>query len=252
MDIDIQAIPGIMTRNHDPRFNVDHLLGRTREGLEQRIGDLGWRGRRVLVIDFSHQQWTLPGAGCLRRQSAYRCLEDRLDLYRGLPDESYDGIVLNLLPSWGDFSRLLEHARERLNEDGLFAFSAFGPDTLNEVARAWAGADDLPHVHPFVDMHHLGDAMLRSGLVRPVVDTEWVSIDYPDYDTLVRDLRCSGFANIHSFRRKSLTGKRRYMRFRDNLEALLATDGLSVTFEFVHGLGFARNRESIRVQPPAL
>lgn len=131
-------------------------------------------------------------------------------------------------------------------------FSSFGPDTMNEVTRAWALVDDYQHVHRFVDMHDLGDAMLRSGLACPVVDTEWMNFLYPDYQTLARDLRAGGFSNIHHDRRKSLTGKALFARFMENFRRCVSENGGTISFEYIYGLGFIQDRSSVKVQPPQL
>ena len=39
-----------------------------------------------------------------------------------------------------------------------------------ELRDAWAQADDGTHVHPFTDMHDIGDGLIRAGLVEPVLD----------------------------------------------------------------------------------
>ena len=46
--------------------------------------------------------------------------------------------------------------------------------------RAWAAADGYTHVNRFIDMHDLGDAMLRAGLAEPVMDVERYTLTYPD------------------------------------------------------------------------
>lgn len=252
MDFDLQAGLRVMAREHDPRYNVDYLLTHARKGLQDRIGDARWQGGQALVVDFSDQNWVIDGATDIRRVSAYRCLSQVFDLFSDLANENYDLIVLNLLPSWGDLPQLAEQVHQRLNGQGLFAFSCFGPDTLVEVVKAWAVVDDHPHIHSFVDMHDQGDGMLQLGLSRPVVDTERVTINYPGYQALVRDLRASGFTNIHASRRKSLTGKHRYARFRETLQEWFGPYELSVTFEFIFGLGFMQGQQSIKVQPPQL
>lgn len=252
MNLDLAVVSKVMDRDHDPQYNIDYLLDRAQRGLVERIGDLGWSGGHALAVDFKAQTWLIEGAAKCSMQSAYRCLDQGLDLFGGLKDENYDLVVLNLLPAWGDYTLLLEQVRLRLFDEGLFAFCTFGPDTLSEVAGAWAEADNYPHIHSFIDMHHLGDAMLHSGLVRPIVDTEWLTIEFPDYQTLVRDLRSSGLTNINALRRKSLTGKQRYAKFDEHLRGIFGTQGLSITFELIFGLGFVQSRKSMRVQPPQL
>ena len=44
---------------------------------------------------------------------------------------------------------------------GLLMFSTFGPDTLKELRAAYEGTDRHVHVNRFIDMHDLGDMLLR-------------------------------------------------------------------------------------------
>ena len=250
-DLDHKVISRILDRGgSSPDFSIEVFLEPAREGLQSRINDSSWQGGQALVVDFADRQWNFSKVTKLSKQSAHDCLNHGLDLFHGLPEKSFDLIVLNLLPAWCDFQLLLDQASSRLNNEGLFVFSSFGPDTMNEIVRAWAPVDDYPHVHRFIDMHDLGDAMLRSGLARPIVDAEWMSFLYPDYQTLVRDLRAGGFSNIRHGRRKSLTGKASFARFMENFQECISKSGVAVGFEYIYGLGFLQDRSSIKVQPP--
>jgi len=250
-DLDHKVIPRILERRGSgPDFGIGMFLEHAREGLQSRISDSSWQGGQALVVDFAEQQWDLAGVTGLSRQSAHVCLNHDFDLFYGLPEQCLDLIVLNLLPAWCDFQFLLEQARSRLNSGGLFVFSSFGPDTLNEVVRAWAPVDGYQHVHRFIDMHDLGDVMLCSGLACPIVDTEWMNFIYPDYQTLARDFRAGGFSNVHQQRRKSLTGKNRHAQFMENFRECISNSGGAISFEYIYGLGFVQDRSSVKVQPP--
>ncbi|CAG0911939.1 unnamed protein product, partial [Cyprideis torosa] len=97
---------------------------------------------------------------------------------RALPvaDDSVDLLFSSLMLQWchpvdeyfGEFNRVLRPG-------GLLMFSTFGPDTLRELKSAWGEVDKAVHVHNFLDMHDLGDAMVRSGLADPVVDAERIT-----------------------------------------------------------------------------
>jgi malonyl-CoA O-methyltransferase len=66
-----------------------------------------------------------------------------------------------------------------LRPGGLLLFSTFGPDTLKELRAAWRAADGHTHVSRFIDMHDLGDALVRAGLGEPVMDMEHLTLTYP-------------------------------------------------------------------------
>ena len=86
----------------------------------------------------------------------------------------------------------------------LLMFSSFGPGTLQELAASWEVLDAHPHVHRFVDMHDVGDAMLASGFEQPVVDAEVIRMEYPGFRALLDDLRNIGANNADVGRRRGL------------------------------------------------
>src|SRR5690606_34941582 len=104
-----------------------------------------------------------------------------------LRDASVDLVFSNLMLQWlvtpdGAFAEY----RRVLRPGGTLLFTSFGPDTLMELRDAWAAADDGVHVNRFIDMHDIGDALLRLGFRDPVMDTERVTVTYPDTLALMR------------------------------------------------------------------
>ena len=80
-----------------------------------------------------------------------------------------------------------------LEPGGLFAFATLGPDSFQELqlARAALGQEVRP---VFADMHHLGDALVGSGMTDPVLDVDTLEVSYRDWPTLWRELIGSGSA----------------------------------------------------------
>jgi malonyl-CoA O-methyltransferase len=115
-------------------------------------------------------------------------------------------------------------------------FTTFGPDTLMELRYSWQRADELEHVHGFVDMHDIGDAVVRAGFADPVMDVEQLTLTYPTISDLLRDLRHTGAQNALCSRRRTLTGARRYQAMCENYEQLRNADGvLPAGFEVIYG-----------------
>ncbi|MCH1523135.1 MAG: hypothetical protein L7T80_09935, partial [Arenicellales bacterium] len=134
--------------------------------------------------------------------------------------------------------------------------STLGPDTLKELRAAWESVDDHPHVHPFADMHNLGDALLQARFLEPVVDVEMLSFTYRRLAGLIDDLRALGATNAMTHRRRTLTGKFRRQSFRDAYPLLENDQGrLRATFEVVYAVAWAadgsgRPPDGIRVDLP--
>ena len=122
-----------------------------------------------------------------------------------------------------------------MKDNGIFLFSSFGPDSLKELRNCWAGVDNYVHVNAFVDMHDIGDALIRNGLTSPVLNTEKIVLTYASSRQLMCDLKCIGAHNVNSGRRKTLTGKNRLQKVFENYETYRNNDMLPATFEVVYG-----------------
>lgn len=184
----------------------------------RRVG--GWR-RRPLCVAADAARLPLAGGSC-------------------------ELVFANLMLHWCGYpERVLSEFRRLLRPGGLLMFSTFGPDTLTELRHSWAAADDTPHVHPFIDMHDLGDMLLAARLADPVMDVEHFTLTYRELTGLTDDLRQGGAGNALCDRRRSLTGKRRYAAMRDVYRQRYRTaDGLlPATFEVVYGHAWAPSNE---------
>jgi malonyl-CoA O-methyltransferase len=118
--------------------------------------------------------------------------------------------------------------------DGLLMFSTLGPDTLRELREALPG-NAGERVHRFIDMHDLGDCLLRAGFAEPVMDMEVITLTYTALDDLLRDLCQAGASNASAMRPRSLSGKIGWQRARETYERLRKDGRLPATFEIVYG-----------------
>lgn len=165
----------------------------------------------------------------------------------GLAEDSAELILSNLLLPWCRPQEVFAEASRVLAPGGLFLFSTFGPDTLQELRRAWSAADDRIHVHAFYDMHDLGDLAVAQGLREPVMDVDRLTVTYRDANAMVADFRACGAVNVAAGRRRTLTGPRRWAAF----ERALSTgpgQRLGLTIELILGLawGGARGTRATR------
>lgn len=153
-----------------------------------------------------------------------------------LRDASVDLVFSNLMLQWcNDPDTVLRECRRVLRPGGLLTFATLGPDTLIELRRAWAAADGLVHVNRFIDMHDLGDALVRSGLAEPVMDVERITLTYADVGDLMRDLKTIGARNANAGRPKGLTGKGSIARMSAAYEEVRREGRLPATYEVVYG-----------------
>jgi malonyl-CoA O-methyltransferase len=155
-----------------------------------------------------------------------------------LRSASVDLLFSNLMLQWcADPDRVFGELARVLKPGGLLTFTTLGPDSLRELRSAWG--DDAIHVHRFIDMHDLGDALLRAGFAEPVMDTERLTITYKDVDSLLRELKGSGSANLAAGRPTGLRSRRRVEQARSRYRELARNDVLPVTLEVVYGHAWA-------------
>ena len=156
---------------------------------------------------------------------------ERLPLAHG----SVDFIFSNLALQWCRPEEVFAEAARVLPAGGLLMFSTLGPDTLKELRAAFGAADGAAHVHSFVDMHDLGDALVHAGFADPVMEMEVITLEYAAVDALARDLKAAGAHNALAHRVRGLTTPRRWKRMAERYEVERRGDALPATFEIVYG-----------------
>jgi malonyl-CoA O-methyltransferase len=156
------------------------------------------------------------------------------------PDASFDLVVANLVLAWCHPERFFGEISRVLTPSGVVLFSSLGPDTLEQVRRAWSRADRAIHVHGFFDMHDIADVAARSGLREPIVDVDRLTLTYGDSAQLHADLRSGGATNVAGGRRRGLTSRSQFAAYDAALARNLADQGgrLHVTCELIFGQAF--------------
>ncbi len=156
-----------------------------------------------------------------------------------LATECADVLFSNLCIQWClDLPALFAEWRRVLRVDALVTFTNFGPDTLMELRHAWAQVDQGAHVNRFLDMHDVGDALLRAGFKDPVLSTERYTLSYPDVRALLAELKAIGATNALNARRSGLGGKAAIEQMIQHYP--VDADGrVSATYEVVYAQAYA-------------
>ena len=219
----------------EPRVAVDLgcATGRGARALAER-----YPTARVVAVDSS--------AAMLRAARRQSAAVGAIDVVGGdaertpLRDGSAQLVLANLVLPWCRPQAVFAEAARVLDAGGLLLFATLGPDSLQEVRRAWAAVDRELHVHAAFDLHDLGDLALAAGVAEPVIDVDRIVLSYADLPRLVRDLRACGAANVAAGRRRTLTGPRRWRAFEQRLLDARRGTRLDVTVELVLGQGWGR------------
>ena len=207
-----------------------------------------YRTSQVVALDLADGM--LREAG--RRQTLLRRFRRVCAHAAALPlrDASVDLVFSNLMLQWcQDPDAVFRECHRILKPGGLLTFTTFGPDTLVELRRAWAAADGHTHVNRFIDMHDLGDALVRSGLAAPVMDVERITLTYADVRKLMGDLKAIGAHNANAGRPRGLTGKGALAHMTAAYEAFRRAGRLPATYEVVYGQAW-RAIDTLQSQRP--
>ncbi len=197
-----------------------------------------YRRAQIIALDIAEPM----AARSRRRRRWFRRLDAVCADASRLPmrSASVDLVFSNLMLQWlGQPDVVFREFLRVLKPGGRLLFTTFGPDTLRELREAWATVDDHVHVNRFIDMHDVGDALLRTGFRDPVMDAERMTVNYRDTMSLMRDLKAIGAHNVNSGRPRGLTGPQR-LRAMEAAYEPHRTDGvLPATWEVVYGYAVA-------------
>jgi malonyl-CoA O-methyltransferase len=154
-------------------------------------------------------------------------------------DGAVDLILSNLMLQWCDPDHAFAEFRRVLAPNGLLSFTSLGPDTLRELRSAWKAADSHTHVNQFIDMHDVGDALVRAGFASPVLDVERYTLTYLDVRRVAADLKATGARNSTMGRPRGLTGRRKLEALEVAYETFRRDGRLPATYEVVYGHAWA-------------
>lgn len=152
----------------------------------------------------------LPGHG-----ARVVCDEEWLPFGPGTFDAAFSVLGLH----WAnDLPGALIQLRQALKLDGLFLAILPGARTLQELRQCLADAElemeggISPRVSPFVEVRDAGGLLQRAGFALPVIDSDLLTVTYPNALRLMQELRAMGEANSLSSRRKSFSRRSTLLR----------------------------------------
>jgi SAM-dependent methyltransferase len=175
--------------------------------------------------------------------------EDRLSFAAA----SFDLIVsAGALDTVNDLPGALIQIRRTLRPDGLFLAAFAGAGSLPRLRRALRAAEEAegraaaPRLHPQIDVRTAGDLLVRAGFALPVADAERLDLRYPNFATLVADLRGSGAANLLLARDRRPFGRIGRAAATADFEE---EGGTIERFEMIHLAGWAPSPDQPKAAP---
>jgi len=230
-EIGTRLLERLQFQKSAPRRIVDLGSGTGRCALELKRR---FRKAQVIALDAS----LVMSQQARKRSSLLRPLQALCADLEHLPlaDRSVDLVFSNLAFQWvREYASLSNGLRRIVRPGALLVFSTLGPDSLKEFREAAGYAQESGLQRRFADMHLVGDAMLAAGFSEPVMDSEYVTVEYRDFDTLLNELESTGaashFADWHAQTSQRSELEEKYREF-------LREGRFPVTWEIVYGSAF--------------
>lgn len=156
----------------------------------------------------------------------------------------FDLVFANQVIHWSNpLFQVMQELNRVMNTQGCLMFSTLGPDTFKELRLAFQSVDEHAHVNDFADMHDVGDCLLQSYFIEPVVDMEVLTAHYTTISALLRSLKAQGVRNIHAHRNRGLTGKHTWTKLEQSMQCFKTAEGKwPVTYEVVYGHAWKGNQ----------
>ena len=153
------------------------------------------------------------------------------------PDHAFDLIFANQVIHWGNpLQEVMRELNRVLQVGGCLMFSTLGPYTFSELKTAWSTVNHYAHANDFIDMHDLGDILIKEYFADPVIDMEMLNVHYESLQQLVDALQQQGVRNINPRRNQGLTGKNAWQQFNHNYDRLKTAEGkYPLSYEVVYG-----------------
>ncbi|MEW6704600.1 MAG: biotin synthase [Pseudomonadota bacterium] len=143
---------------------------------------------------------------------------------------------------------LMAQWQQALAVEGFLMFSTLGPGTLPELRALYEQAGWGLPMAELVDMHDLGDMLLRAGFADPVMDQETITLTFASPASALAELRTLG-GNAAPGRFAGLRTPRWRRRLEQALQGQADPHGrIALRFEVVYGHAF-RPAPQARVQP---
>lgn len=136
------------------------------------------------------------------------------------------------------FTEWLQILRQR----GLLIFSCFGPDTFKEIRNAFKNVHCSSYsILPFLDMHDLGDMLIKAGFSTPVMDMEILTLTYNTPQNLLKHIYTwNTWRDFFLINHKNISLKEvHYKKLLNIFENMRDQNGkISLSFEIIYGHAF--------------
>ena len=158
--------------------------------------------------------------------------------YLPFQDNSIDLIFANLSFQWSfDLKQTISECHRILKPNGLLIFTTLGTSTLWELRTSWHKVNpNYHHTNKFLDMHNLGDGLMKSEFSSPILETKNITLTYSKMIDIFHDLKNIGANTIvdNNQRKKSLLGKTEFQNIQQEYEKYKVNNKFPASYEIIY------------------
>lgn len=152
---------------------------------------------------------------------------------------AYSLLVANLtLTTLTDPVTTLHQLLHHVAPDGLFLATTLGAESFREFRQAFhaAGLEWQGRATPLPDVQECGTLLQRLKLAMPVADRDLITLTFPSFESMTRNLRRHASHNHHPLRQKGLLTPRQWQRVQQAYRTLFPRDDnrIPLTLELIH------------------
>jgi len=152
-------------------------------------------------------------------------------------NHSVDLIFTNAtLQLCNQIEQTLTEIHQALKPGGAFLGTTFGPATLNQIYQSWeiVEPDNIDeHRFSFNSAAYWKTIFSSGEWVNPTIDVKTHTQYYPTAMEALKSIRMAGVKNSLSARKNSLTGRKTFFKFVDELEKKRESQGIPLTYEII-------------------
>eukprot|EP00946_MAST-07B_sp_MAST-7B-sp1_P003712 g3712.t1 len=174
-----------------------------------------------------------------------------------LEDHSFDVVFSSMWLHWcNNLPSLLTQIRRSLRPDGLFLGAMLGGDTLSQLRSALVLAEQdvlggvSARVSPLVHVGDVGMLLQGAGFSIPTVDTDLITVEYPNPRILMKHLQGMGESNASALRQRGALRRDvldKAVEHYTNRYGNPSDDGaVPATFQVIYMIGWAPSADQPR------
>jgi len=153
-----------------------------------------------------------------------------------LEENSLDLVWSSSTLQWcNELDLVFNQLKKILKPGGLFIFSTFGPNTLNELREITENLFNEKKTSKFIDMPNLGNLLIESGFSDSILDVENFSVTYNEVGKLFMDIKSIGATNGNVSKNKGLSGKSFTKKIIEKYEGYRINGLLPASYEVIYG-----------------